>query len=316
MREHFPFILDKQDRLFLTDAGLETDIIFNHGIDLPCFASIILLRTETGRKLLKDYYKDFFSLAVRHDTGLIVESASWRASPDWAEPLGLPLDELDALNIASIELLHEMRNDFGSNDHPFLVSGCIGPRGDGYDPGQIMSPSEAEDYHSHQAQILASAKPDMLSALTMNNVNEAIGVTRAAAAASLPFVLSFTVETDGRLPTGDLLGAAIESVDAATNSYPVYYMINCAHPTHFAATLDEEAEWVDRIEGVRANASECSHAELDAMTEIDVGDPHDLALRFGELRTRHPRIRVVGGCCGTDLRHIAAIADECTAATR
>src|SRR3546814_4089275 len=130
-----------------------------------------------------------------------------------------------------------------------------------------MSPAEAQDYHGHQAAILASARPDMRSAFTMNKVNEAIGITRAAAASALPFVLSFTVETDRRLPTGDPLGAAIEAVDAATGSYPAYYMINCAHPTHFAATLDQDADWVLRVRGIRANASRCSHAELDARSE-------------------------------------------------
>lgn len=278
---------------------------------LPFFASISLLRTENGRQALKDYFRSYLELAVEHGTGFVLESVSWRASPDWAGPLGLPLTELDALNVASIDLLHELRETFAPLGPPILVSGCIGPRGDGYDPGRIMSPVEAEDYHSHQAAILASAGPDMLSAFTMNNVNEAIGVTRATAATALPFVLSFTVETDGRLPTGDPLGAAIEAVDAATDGYPAYYMINCAHPTHFATALDEDTAWAQRIRGIRANASRCSHAQLDAMTELDAGDPRDLALHYRALRARHPQVQVLGGCCGTDHRHVEAIAREC-----
>ncbi len=303
------------DRLFLTDGGLETDLIFNRGIDLPSFASIALLETDSGRQALKAYFRSYLELAIRYRSGLILETASWRASPDWAEKLGMSVAQLGALNVASVDLLHEMRDEFAPGDSPILVSGCIGPRGDGYDPGQIMSIAEAEDYHRHQAGLLASASPDMVSALTMNNVNEAIGVARAAAATRLPFVLSFTVETDGRLPTGDSLGDAIEAVDEATGNYPAYYMINCAHPAHFEAVLDQDSGWVNRIQGIRANASRCSHAELDSMTELDIGDPADLASRYRTLRERHPQIQVLGGCCGTDHRHLEAIARECLTAT-
>jgi S-methylmethionine-dependent homocysteine/selenocysteine methylase len=305
--------LPQLDRLFLTDAGLETDLIFNRGIDLPCFASITLLQTVDGRELLREYFRSYLSLAVSYDVGIVLEGASWRASPGWAEPLGVSVGALDALNVASIELLHDLRDEYASSGIPIVISACMGPRGDGYDPGQIMSRDEAENYHTHQAGVLASAKPDMLSAFTMNNVNEAIGITRAAASTGLPFALSFTVETDGRLPTGDALGAAIEAVDAATGAYPAYYMVNCAHPTHFAEVLARAGDWVSRIQGIRANASRCSHAELDAMTELDDGDPLDLGRRYRDLRDLLPQINVLGGCCGTDHRHVQAIAAACTA---
>lgn len=303
--------LPQLDRLFLTDAGLETDLIFNRGIDLPCFASIILLRTEQGREQLRQYFRPFLELAATRSTGFILESASWRASPDWAAPLGLTADELDALNVGSVELLDGLRDEFAQSDIPIVVSACIGPRGDGYDPGQIMTLAAAEHYHAHQARVLASARPDMISAMTINNVNEAIGLTRAVAQTGLPFALSFTVEMDGRLPTGDALGDAIDAVDAATDGYPAYYMINCAHPTHFADQLNGTEAWVGRIRGIRANASRCSHAELEAMTELDAGDPLDLGRRYQALRSRLPQMNVLGGCCGTDLRHVQAIADEC-----
>lgn len=303
--------LPQLDRLFLTDAGLETDLIFNRGVDLPHFASVALMRTEGGRETLKAYFRPFLELAARYRAGFILESASWRAGAQWAQALGLTASELDALNTASVELLHELREEASPSGIPMVVSGCIGPRGDGYRPGEIMSPAEAESYHARQAHSLSSGGPDMLSALTINNRNEAIGVTRAAAGTGLPFALSFTVETDGRLPTGEAIGAAIEAVDDATGGYPSYYMINCAHPTHFAAELDAEAGWVKRIRGVRANASRCSHAELDAMTELDMGDPADLGARYRDLCDRLPHLTVLGGCCGTDLRHVGAIAREC-----
>lgn len=303
--------LPQLERVFLTDAGLETDIIFNHGIDLPHFASITLLQSVEGRLALQNYFRGFLELAQRMSCGLILESATWRASADWAGPLGLSVDALDALNASAIELLQELQEEFASTVPSIIISGCLGPRGDGYDPGRIMSETEAESYHLHQASVLATAGADQLTAITMTNIPEAIGITRAAQSIGLPVAISFTVETDGRLPTGDSLSDAVNAVDRATNSAPAYYMINCAHPTHFAAVLKDNEEWVKRIGGVRANASRCSHADLDAMTELDRGDAQELAEQHSVLRQRFPHINVLGGCCGTDLNHITAIAEAC-----
>ncbi|MBB6428134.1 homocysteine S-methyltransferase family protein [Sphingopyxis sp. JAI128] len=303
--------LPQLDRFFLTDAGLETDILFNKGIDLPLFSSVTLFTSDESLDVLETYYRGFLDLARAKGTGLILESATWRASPDWAEPLGFSPSELDGLNGAAIDLLRGLRAEYA--DVPVVISGCLGPRGDGYDPGRVMTADESRTYHAHQAGVLAAAGVDMLAAITMTNVPEAVGVANAAKAIGLPVAISFTVETDGRLPTGETLGDAIAAVDAATGSYPAYYMINCAHPTHFEGALDDGAAWTARIGGVRANASCLSHAELDAMTELDIGDPADLAARHRALVDRFPQIKVVGGCCGTDLRHVTAIAEACLA---
>lgn len=301
--------LPQLDRLFLTDAGLETDMIMNKGFELPCFSAVMLLRTDEGRRALAAYFREFLDLARRTETGFLLESATWRASPDWAGPMGVSQAELDALNIEAIAMLQALRAEY--SPLPTVISGCIGPRGDGYDPGLIMSAAAAEEYHSHQARVLGSAGADVLSALTMTNVNEAIGIVNAARRAGLPAAISFTVETDGRLPTGDGLGDAIMAVDAATESYPAYYMVNCAHPTHFAAVLTSGGAWVARVRGIRANASRCSHAELEAMTELDDGNPPELGAEYRELLGRLPHLTVLGGCCGTDIRHVTAIAAEC-----
>ncbi len=306
--------LPQLTRFFLTDAGLETDILFNRGIDLPLFSSVTLFTSDQGLDVIEAYYRGFLDLARRMGTGLVLESATWRASPDWAEPLGLSSTDLDTLNGAAIELLRGLRAEYA--DVPTVISGCIGPRGDGYDPGRIMTADQARAYHAHQAGVLAAAGAEMLAAITMTNIPEAVGVAHAAQALGLPVAISFTVETDGRLPTGDALGDAIAAVDAATGDYPAYYMINCAHPAHFEGVLDAGAAWTARIGGVRANASCLSHAELDAMTELDIGDPADLAARHRALIERFPQIRVVGGCCGTDLRHVTAIAEACLGEAR
>jgi homocysteine S-methyltransferase len=306
--------LPQLHRLFLTDGGLETDLIYRHGVDLPGFAAITLLASDEGRAVLGAYFRSYLDFARRAGTGFVLESASWRASLDWAPQLGLAPAELDRLNARSVEMLNALRDDYATPATPVVVSGCIGPRGDGYDPGRIMSATEAEAYHLRQAAALAAAGPDLLTAMTITNVSEAIGIARAAEKVGLRFVLSFTVETDGRLPTGDALGEAIRAVDHATSGYPAYYMINCAHPDHFAAALAKGGGWTARIGGIRANASRCSHAELDVMTELDDGDPVGLAEAYRRLRAQLPKLNVLGGCCGTDQRHIEAIAAACLGA--
>ena len=303
--------LPQMERLFLTDGGIETDFIFNRGMELPSMSAVMLLRSEEGRRALEAYFRSYLELAERSGTGFVLESASWRASPDWAPEFDITQEELDALNRASIDLLVELREEYRSPQLPIVVSGCIGPRGDGYDPGRIMAVEEAEAYHMRQASVLAGAGADMLAAITMTNVNEAIGIVCAARATGMPVAISFTVETDGTLPTGDSLAGAIEAVDEATDAYAAYFMINCAHPTHFAPALEKGGAWVERVRGLRANASRCSHAELDAMTELDAGDPAELGQLCRDLLDRLPHLTVLGGCCGTDLRHVSAIAASC-----
>lgn len=303
--------LPQLTRIALTDGGLETDLLFNRGFDLPQFASVVLLGTAEGRAALEAYYRPYLELARNVGCGFILESATWRASPDWASPLALRPAELDRLNLAAVELLMELRSGCAIDPSEVVVSGCIGPRGDGYDPGRVMGVAEARDYHGQQARVLASADVDMLSALTMTNINEATGIALAAAEVDLPVAISFTVETDGRLPTGESLVEAVTAVDEATGASPAYFMINCAHPDYFFSLLEDGAAWTQRLRGVRANASRCSHQELDAMTELDAGDPDDLAQLYRTLLEWHPQITVLGGCCGTDLRHITAIAEAC-----
>ena len=295
-------------RPFLTDGGLETSMIFHEGIDLPHFASIVLLREEEGRTRLRRYFETYLAIARDAGAGFILESATWRAGPDWAAPLGLGVAELDELNRKAILMLRDLRTRHQSEALPILVSGCIGPRGDGYSADRILTVDEAAAYHGHQAAIFAETGVDMISAITMTNVPEAIGTLRAATAHGLPCVISFTLETDGRLPTGDALDEAIAAVDAATDVPPAYYMINCAHPTHFEAVLADGDGWRERIRGLRANASRLSHAELDEATELDSGDPHELGSDYRRLLARLPAHAVFGGCCGTDDRHVAAMA--------
>ncbi len=292
--------------LFLTDGGIETSLIFHDGLDLPLFAAFTLLKNPEGTEALRRYYAPYTEIAAEGGLGFILESPTWRASPGWAEQLGISREELDQLNRKAIALMAEIRDEHLAFPTPFVISGCVGPQGDGYSPEEILSADAAQEYHSTQINTFADTEADMVTAITMTYADEAIGITRAAREAGLPAVLSLTLETDGRLPSGQGLGEAIEEIDAGTDAYASYLMINCAHPTHFDDVLDVAATWAERIRGLRANASTMSHAELDEAEELDDGDPADLGARYAALRERLPALNVIGGCCGTDSRHVAA----------
>ncbi|SFB46489.1 Homocysteine/selenocysteine methylase (S-methylmethionine-dependent) [Rhizobium sp. NFR07] len=298
------------EEIFLTDGGLETTLIFHHGLELPHFACFPLLDDAKGRAELTAYYEPYLAIARDHGRGFILDTPTWRANPDWAEKLGYDLAALRALNIRSVEYIADLRRAWQKPGTRILLNGAIGPRGDAYQQGQ-MSTAEAEKYHAHQIGAFAETEVDMVTALTLNTTEEAIGIIRAAKAVGLPVVISFTVETDGRLANGMSLEEAIETTDAMTGSTAAYYMINCAHPSHFDHVLGGDAEWLRRIGGIRANASAKSHAELDESTELDIGDPQDLGRRYARLTARYPSMRVLGGCCGTDHRHVAAICEAC-----
>lgn len=293
--------------LFLTDGGIETTLIFHDGLALPDFAAYALLGRPDGEAALRRYFRAYAAIARRFGVGLILESATWRASRDWAERLGHTPAELAGLNRAAIRQLEAMRVEYPTT----VISGCVGPRGDGYNPTRQMSAEEAESYHAEQVRTFADTAADLVTAITMNYVEEAIGIARAARRVATPAVIAFTVETDGRLPTGDTLRAAIERVDAETAAYPAYYMVNCAHPTHFEHVLDGRQPWTRRVRGLRANASRQSHAELNEATTLDIGDPAELGREYAELKRRLPRLNVMGGCCGTDHRHVEQIATAC-----
>jgi S-methylmethionine-dependent homocysteine/selenocysteine methylase len=287
---------------FITDGGMETTLVYHHGIELPAFASFPLLNDERGREALRQYFEPYLAIARERGVGIVLDSPTWRANPDWGARLGYTLEELEEANREAVALVEETRDEAN-----VLVSGCIGPRGDGYVPGELMSADEAERYHTWQATIFGDTTVDLVSALTLKYAEEATGIARAVQTTGLPCVISFTVETDGRLPSGQPLREAIEQVDEETDGGPAYFMINCAHPTHFAHVLEDSGPWLERIRGLRANASTRSHAELDEAEELDEGDPVELASGYVALRPLLPNLSVVGGCCGTDHRHIDAI---------
>lgn len=296
------------EAVYLSDGGLETTLVFRERIDLPDFAAFPLLDSDDGRSRIAGYFTPYFDLAEAHGTGLVLDTPTWRANPDWGTRLGYDEAALAAANRRSVDFVAELAGTRPAI--PMVLNGVIGPRRDGYVPGALMTPDEAADYHAPQVQALAVGGAQLVSALTMTYAAEAIGIVRAAGGQGVPVVVSFTVETDGRLPCGQSLDEAVVEVDDATGGTPAYFMVNCAHPTHFLSALEGGGAWLERLKGVRANSSTKSHAELDEATELDRGDITGLARHYGELRRVLPDLRVVGGCCGTDDAHVAAIARE------
>lgn len=297
--------------VFLTDGGLETTLMFQNSFELPYFAAFDLLKSKHGRAALRDYFESYIAIAHKYGVGIVLESATWRANADWGAKLHYSAVDLSGINRQAMELMHDLRKDVYNRKTKIVISGCIGPRGDGYHSDSLMTIDEAENYHRDQIEAFYDSPADLVSALTMTNCEEAIGIARAAKSVSIPVVISFTVETDGNLPSGQSLEDAITTVEMATDHTPEYYMINCAHPTHFNSILGDAPAWTDRIRGIRANASVKSHVELDEADTLDDGNPVELAQQFAQLRNKLKRLTVLGGCCGTDQRHIEEISKAC-----
>ncbi|WP_022663651.1 homocysteine S-methyltransferase family protein [Desulfospira joergensenii] len=294
--------------LFLTDGGLETTLVFHHHLDLPEFAAFTLLDQANGIETLRNYYLPYIRTAREQGAGFILESPTWRASRAWARKIGYDVDQLESVNASAISMLADLRREFEMPGAPMVISGCIGPYGDGYQVSEKLTVSEAEEYHREQIDILSRTEADLVSAFTINYNEEAEGIVLATKASNMPVVISFTTETDGRLPSGKTLKDAVQELDDHTGAYPVYYMINCAHPVHFNGALKSGEPWVRRIRAIRANASEKSHEELDASTELDEGNSQALGQWYRALKDRLPDLSVFGGCCGTDVSHIREIA--------
>lgn len=298
--------------LVLSDSGLETDLVFLKGVDLPEFASFPLLRDDDGRRLLENYYREHAQVAAEHGLGFVFETPTWRSNSDWGARLGYGQVELDEVNRDAVGLVRDIRDSTTGLTGPTTLSGVIGPRGDGYVVGEAMTAEQARDYHRPQVEAFVGAGVDMVSTMTTTYAAEGAGVALAARDAGIPVAVSFTVETDGRLPDGSALEDAIAAVDAATERYVRYFGVNCAHPDHLRPVFGDGAAWLGRIGWLRANASRQSHAELDVAEVLDAGDPHELGAQYAELRALLPSLTVVGGCCGTDVRHVRAIASALT----
>jgi S-methylmethionine-dependent homocysteine/selenocysteine methylase len=293
-----------QERVYLHYVGSDTDIIFNKGIHLPGFASYPLLETSNGRDILRSYSEQLLQIGREEKCGIILDSATWVANRDRGAKIGYSPEKLAEINKASIDLISEVRRAAG--DPSILLCAQMGPRGDGYSPGDQMTIDQATSYHSEQMKTLAKTEADFVGGFTICYAEEAAGIIRAGQQYDIPVVIAFTIETDGRLPTGQLLSDAIGLVDEATDQGALYFLINCTHPDHINNALTDDA-WLKRLRGVVVNASRCSHAELDEALELDVGDPDELGRQLAELKRKYQHFTIFGVCCGTDFRHMKSI---------
>lgn len=307
MKSAYPFF----DNLYLSDGGLETTLVFQRQLDLPYFAAFNLMRSPHMQQHLESYYRSYLEIYRKHNAGFVLETPTWRASADWAKKLDISFDELSRLNIDSVWMLRDLAKQYEQDNKPIIISGNLGPRGDGYKIAEKMSVAEANSYHSQQIHWFKQAKVDVITAVTINYVEEAAGIVQAAKEANLPCVIAFTVEIDGLLPDGRSLQEAIAIVDSEADGGPVHYMINCAHPSHYLQPVLRGGDWLQRIGGLRSNASVMSHAELDDSTELDQGDLNEFLSLHNLIRGRLPNLKVIGGCCGTDCKHIEGLAHTC-----
>jgi homocysteine S-methyltransferase len=287
-----------------TDAGLETAMIFLENLELPNFAAFVLLQDAAGRAALTRWFAGFLPFARAAGTGFVLDTPTWRANMGWAAAMGLDATGLRRINAEAVAFARAFRDRHETTTMPIVINGVVGPSGDGYRIGTPLTVEAAAAVHRPQIEALAEAGVDMVTAVTMTHAAEAIGIARAAKATGLPHVLSFTVETDGHLASGQSLAAAIAEVDAATAASALFFMVNCAHPTHFTAEL--RGPHAARVGGVRANASRLSHAELDEATELDDGDPTEFGTLYAGFPELLPNLRIIGGCCGSDHRHVGA----------
>jgi homocysteine S-methyltransferase len=310
------------DKTFMTFAGIETYLMFLQRFPLREFCAFeVLDHDDAWEQTSREFLRPIADACARNGHGLIADSFVWRASPAYVAQLGYREADVSRFNREGVrrvrKLISEWRAEAGVSDTatPVIVSADVGPRGDAYQGGEI-SIDEAVAYHTPQMQALADSEVDLVVALTMTSVNETVGLARVAKEHGVPIGVSATVETDGSLPTGWSLAEFVMRVDDATDGYPVFHMVNCAHPQHLAPTLaaarESGAPWVDRIKGFRANASTRSHDELDNSPELDRGDVADLAKQMAGMHADFS-LKIVGGCCGTDAEHIQAIAKACAA---
>ncbi|CAF1443227.1 unnamed protein product [Adineta steineri] len=311
-RNHLPQL--SSDKLFIISGGLETALIYKGGIDLPCFASCYALKEDTNREWMKNHIAKFVKVGQKYNVGVILETPTWRANPDWINKIDFSGEDVISINSKAVDLINDIRNEYQTEKVPIVINGVVGPRGDGYNPTVVMSADEAQVYHTAQIDALSKTNADMITAVTLNYPEEAIGIARAAKEVHMPVAISFTLETDGKLPTGQTLKEAIELVDNATQNLPVYYMINCAHTSHFDHVLNPEEPWVRRIHGIKGNASKKSHAELNESTVLDDGNPVDFGQCNQILSHKLKNLNILGGCCGTDTRHVEETCKACTKA--
>lgn len=297
-------ILDNNN-IFMINGGLETTLIYKYNLELPFFSCIDLFKNVNTKKIIYQYYLEYLKVAQKYNSFIIIDTPTWRFNKDWASKLGYNEIELLNRNKEAVVLISKLKNDYNN----IIISGKIGPKYEGYFISEKMSIEESKNYHSTQIKTFSELNIDIITASAMNYVEEAIGISYSAKDKSIPLVISFTLNNDSKLPSGMALEDAINYIDYITNEYPIYYMINCVHPKYFIELLriNKDKKWINRIRGIRPNASSKSHEELEKLNKLDSGNIDELANYCKEIKNICPNINIFGGCCGTNINHVESI---------
>jgi S-methylmethionine-dependent homocysteine/selenocysteine methylase len=307
------FPLQREGQLFLTDGGIETEIMYKWGFELPHFAMYPLLDNPDAMSAVRAMYRRYLDVVAKHRLSALMGGLDYRASPDWGALLGYSPEALAEANLRSIAFLRELADEYADDIPQILIAGYVGPRGDAYQTNRTITAAEAEDYHAVQLATLKAADVDLAWALTFNNIPEAIGVARAAARIGVPLAISFTLDTTSRLSSGPSLARAVETVETETDGAPAFYSLNCSHPVEFEPALTPGG-WTERVRGFRPNASRMDKIALCKLGHLEEGDPVELGRLMGTLARRYPHMDVWGGCCGTGDVHLDQIARNVGAA--
>jgi S-methylmethionine-dependent homocysteine/selenocysteine methylase len=309
------FPKQRPNKLFLTEAGIETELMYKWGFEIPHFAMFALLENDQIVSTLRGMYRSYLDVAAKHEMSFLMGGFDYRASPDWAELLGYGPEALKEANLRCLDFHRQMGAEYASDVPEAVTMGCVGPRGDAYQLNRTISEAEAEDYHSVQLTTLRDAKVPLVYAATFNNIPEAVGVVRAARRLGLPIALSFSLDSNSKLKSGPSVKEAIEAVDEATDRAPEFYAINCSHPVEFEPAL-EPGSWIERLRNLRPNASKMEKIALCKLGHLEEGDPIELGQLMGQLAKRYPHMDIWGGCCGTGEVHLEEIARNVCAAFR
>lgn len=305
MTHDFPPRLD--DRIYITEGGIETEILYKWGFELPEFSMYPLLDNADAMKTIHAMFDRVFAAAAAHDAGIVLAGLDYRASPDWAEKIGYSRDQLDAFIHRNIAFLKGRREAHADRVRDVYIAATCGPRGDAYGTGGTITEDEAEAYHAFQIAASKAAGADLVIGITFNNIPESIGFVRAAQDVGIPVGISLTLTPEGVMRSGPSLQQAVEEIDAATDGAAAWFGTNCAHPVEFEPALNGGA-WTDRLRYVRPNASKMDKIALCKLGHLEDGDPEELGGQMADLKRRFPQADILGGCCGTDERHLGEIA--------
>ncbi|MBW2409401.1 MAG: homocysteine S-methyltransferase family protein [Deltaproteobacteria bacterium] len=299
--------------VILTEGAVIERLRRDPAVELdPYIANAGLIYDQAGKQAMTRIYRQYIDIASRYRLPMIVSAPTWRASSERINKSAYSGRETMVKDCA--DFINRIRQDVSQSADCIYIAGLIACRGDSYEPREALTADKAEAYHRLQAQELAHAGVDFILAATLPAVSEALGIAAALSQCAIPYSLSFVIRSDGRVLDGTPLQAAIEKIDAAVNPGPLFYQINCVHPAIFRKAIEQSEPGFDRLLGLQANTSEKSPEELDGLGYLDTSEPEEFAESMLALHT-HFGLKIIGGCCGTDHRHIEEIAKRLSGIT-